>query len=440
MKASLRIALTLFSYQAVQSWVILVCAIGAVIGVLVRVYDVTGVFVTFLLMSPAFFGGMALRTISSPTALHLLPYGRRRMLLGATGTITLVALIWTTPVTVFQLLGLRTPDGSSMFDLPPPGTFLSGWGVTALVWVWSFFASRHRYLFGFSWIPFGLTIQLIGQLHLRPDLRANVLFVAGAVAWVGLALWYLQTPSVMRPFEASDRARGGPRRPRIDQAPVPRPLALHKYLAGTWSLWPQVLTGTAITLLWLVVNRLLDGTNRELPVDYLLFISFASFWSSPQLVRRARLVWLRAGLDRAGLFAATERHALRAMLALLGLPTVILVATSLVQRPDLTAAILLFAATQWVVSFCFLQAGLAETRGVNLETVLVFGGLVVLFLVMSITLQPYRGAYLATYLATIAVFGGLALLLRRSASRAWRTLDWRVAGPLPDGIGPQRDA
>jgi hypothetical protein len=169
-----------------------------------------------------------------------------------------------------------------------------------------------------------------------------------------------------------------------------------------------------------------------------MFLSMSTIFSSPALVARARMLWLRAGLDRDALFLAVERQALRGALAMLVIPVVVLVTMSLMHRPGLALPILLYAATQVVFNVLFLHAGLTATRGSGFESVLVFIALGLPFLVMSIILQPGRGAFVWTYVATIGVSAVLTLLLRRCAMRAWRQLDWRVAGPLPAGIGQQK--
>lgn len=452
MKAPLRIALTLFSFPALQSWVILIGSVVVGIGIAVRQFELSAVAATFIALHPAMFGGLVLRTMSSPLVLHLRPHGRGNILLGATGTITLVALLETLPVLVFELAGWRTPNRYSVFDLPALGTLQFFWGTTALLWVWAFLASRNNLLFGFTWIPMGTVILLVGRLQLRADQLADAVFVIGVVAWACFAGWYSKTPAVVRPDWLADWNRGqspidlGQLLARLrsghsgaNETAVSRPVALCQYLTGTGSAWTQLLTGAVFTVVCAAAHQLARPMDGSVPVYYLLFIpTLFSAGLSLVLVRRARLVWLRAGLDRNGLFATVERHTLRATLAMFSVPVVILVAMSLVQRPELAAQILLFAVTQIVANALFLHAGLTVTRGWNVENVLMFVGLGLLFLVMSIILQPHRGAYVWTYLATIAVFGGLALVLRHAAARAWRTLDWRVAGPLPIGVGQQR--
>jgi hypothetical protein len=448
---SLRIALAMFAFWPMQSWVSWICGPLLLIGLATGTFDLASVAAMFIVMAPAYGGGVALRIVSSPGVLHLRPNGRRRILLGATGTITLVALLTTLPVLVFELAGLRIPNHSSVFELPALGTFLSFWGATALLWVGTFITSRVQLLFAFSWIVFGAVIFIFSALPISPDQRAQVLFVCGAVVWAGFALWYTRTASIVRPgwFAGWLRAqspldfgqlslRRWLGRSATGEGTASRPVALCQYFTGTDSTRAQLLMGMAFALLWVVAYQLYDRAGGRPPVDYLMFLSLFPVSFSLVLVRRARLVWLRAGLDRAGLFAAVERHALRAGLALFSMPVVVLVTMSLVLRPDQTAGILLFAVTQVIANACLLHAGLTVTRGWNVENVLMFVGLGLLFLVMSIILQPHRGAFVWTYVATIAAFSGLTLVLRHYALRAWQTLDWRVAGPLPGTVGRQR--
>ncbi len=456
MKAPLRIALTLFSYEAWQSWVILVCGVVIGIGFLVREYDVSAVFAIFMVMGPAFGGGLVLRSASSPTVLHLRPHGRCRILLGATGTITLVALVWTMPVLVFQLTGLRIPDGSSVFDLPALDSLQWSWGATALLWVGSFAASRFQLLHAVSGILFFVPVILFGQVHIPPNQLAGALFVAGAAAWSGLAFWYLRTPSVTRPIWIVDRARAQPpldpgqwlarlrsTRSSAGEAAVSRPVALCQYLTGSDSTWMHVLGGAALALLIAVVIRFApvdDVMEADGGLKYVVFFSLIGATSvyPNLLVRRARLLWLRAGLDRGGLFAAAERHALRVQLATFMAPSAVLVAMATARAPDLAAAIFLFAATLLIAATCFLYASLGATRGWNARSFGLFIVLGVPLFAMTGILQPHRGAPIWPYLATMAVSGGLVLVLRNSALRAWQRLDWRVAGPPLARVGQQR--
>jgi hypothetical protein len=453
-KASLRVAWTLFSFEPLQSWVLLACGVVAGIAMLARAFDVAAIFAMFMVMNPAFNGGRILRIVSSPTVLNLRPHGRLRVLLGATGTITLVAMVWTLPVLVFQVTGWRVPDRSatSVFSLPAQGSFVLSWGATAGLWVWAFFASRSNVLFGFSWIPMGGVVLLANALHLPAQRLAGVMFVAGAVAWTAFAGWYLGTSSVTRPREEAGgwrlqspldpgqllaRLRSSGAR-AAGNAPVPRAAALCQYLVGSTSTLPQFLLGTLFAVLWTAAYQFYDRTDGRVPVEYVFFLPLFAVSISLALVRRARLVWLRTGLDRAGLFATAERQALRAVLATCSVPAVVLVAFSLNLRTDLAAQILLFAMMQLVANACFIHAGLAVTRGWDLVEVLRMVGLGLLFVVMTIVLQPHRGAFIATYVATIVVFAALAIAMRRAAARAWRDLDWRVAGPLPAGVGPRK--
>jgi hypothetical protein len=157
--------------------------------------------------------------------------------------------------------------------------------------------------------------------------------------------------------------------------------------------------------------------------------------------RRARMLWLRTGSDRASLFAMAERKGLLAALWSLLLLTAALAALTLLRRPEHLAALVVFALAQIPVWACLFYGGLCLTRGWTAEEVLLFIGLAVLLVFEMATLQPFQvlragGLSPASMSLGVGVAVLLIPLLRWYARRRWLALDWRVARMPSLGLRP----
>lgn len=463
MNAPLRIALAYFSIVPLQRW------LNRIFGTLLVIALITGAFqgragrggayvlallsAVLMALAPAVAGGAALRTTSSPVVLHLLPHGRIRMVLGATLAITLLALLLTLPVLMVQLTGGSIPGAVAGFSAPTVGHFLFLWGFIALLWVVMFIVSRNQSLFLLSFILLIAIIrtiaEVVAQLPVTADQVAMGQFALGAAVWIAFALWYLGVGSVVRPDWMSGWASGQSATPWTDMgtrrwfgradrnvAPVSRSRAMHQYLVGIDSSWTPLWVGGLYAVVLLATFPFLPNIHRErLPVFYLMHLTlFSALALAPIIVRRTRLLWLRAGLDRASLFATAERHVLGVQLAVFCIPLVLFVGHSVMRQPDRTTAVLLYAGTQCVAALGFQYAGLTVTRRWKAGAIILFVVLGLLYVVASglLTVTVQQGAPDWAHVVALCVFGTLAVALRAHARRAWRTLDWRVAGsPLP---------
>jgi hypothetical protein len=341
------------------------------------------------------------------------------------------------------------------FTTPALSMFQLVWGYIALAWVVVFVLSGYQILAPLSFIVLiviaGAAVRLATSLSITADQFATSACVAGVVAWIAFALWHVNTASVLRPGALAAWTNTVPFPELIrsksrwlsarESVKVSRPIALSQYLGGSGSLWTQVQLGGFIVAILLLLPKSLpafhsafDTTLQSLRSPYQasglwLIISIGALSWVPQIVPRVRLLWLRAGWDRAGLFAAAERHAQLAMLATLSIPLLLFVTLSLVQRPDLALNILLFIFLQLACAMCLVYTGFTATRAGKVPRITACIGLVIVFTVMSRSMEPDKELSAWAYIVALAIVCTLALGLRWIARRKWLVLDWRVAGP-----------
>jgi hypothetical protein len=462
--APLQIALIFFSGVRLQSW--LNWGAGPLLGIALlwalatdspRTAITAIAFAMFgvvlLVLVPVYAGGALLRMASTPTIMHLRPHGRRQMLLGATLAITLIAVLITLPAVVYPLSPLRITGKHAFNNLPPAAVFQFAWGSAALLWVGVFALSSRPALLPFCFIGLALVSRmaapLISGLPFEREQLMVMLFATGIVAWIAFALWYLAGPSVLRRgmigswvsgTGQQDFSRFNPRslfrRNPASDAPISRAIATSQYLTGADSNWNAVLMGAIITSLITVLLHLLIKQPDQRSLTFILTIlAISSVTMTVMGVRRSRLLWLRAGLDRAALFAVTERHALRATLSLFAVPVAVFVTMGVTQQPALAAPLLLHTATQMALGACAMYAGTTVTRGVNAGTFVMFIALGIVGIVAMSILQPHKVISPLAHIVAFSLFSGLALVLRSYAKSAWLKLDWRMAGPALHSFG-----
>jgi hypothetical protein len=148
------------------------------------------------------------------------------------------------------------------------------------------------------------------------------------------------------------------------------------------------------------------------------------------VVRRSKLLWLKAPLDRHGLFRACEAEALRASTATaIAFCLVTIVAWMASSAVGLIPAYLLLG-FHLSARACLLYLGLMHVRGWTALDVLCAGALVGGWLVASAAIQ--EGAVPPSLmLVLIAAGAGVTLALRLIALYRWHRIDWLVCKP-PD--------
>jgi hypothetical protein len=453
MTGALRIALAYFTALPLQRWTNGFGLALMVIALAIRVaghgratFDASLGLMTFgglLLLMPLMAGGGMMRAASTRSILHLRPRGRLQMLLGATLAVTLIA----TSVTLVLVMALN-PKGivgvsaAPWSETPPLTVFASTWGVVAMVWLVGFIATGNRWLSALiGFVP--LVLIRFGRTALGAMPDALVMVVLSVVVWIGFALWYLHAPSIRQWVYSKKRMEEAYDSPlaRFSQwasgayRNASRSRAMEQYLLGT--PMGQVLGGVffilVAALLQFAFSSFFSG-NRELKVaqfmaPFLFLPVVYVSWGVLSFLqtRRARILWLRAGMDRMALFRQVERSGLRSAMLLFGFVMVAIVLHSLIRWPANTESIVAFSVVQIAFLICLFYGGLSLTGGWTVQDVLLCIGLCVLLGGEITLLQPWSGHPSSATPFVLVALLILAVLLRWHACRRWRGLDWRVA-------------
>jgi len=443
MKAVLQITLTFFNFLPLQRWLSAAGLVLVAVALLTRILAGAGGAALgcsiaggiLLLLGPVFGGGVALRQGSSLATLMLRPHARVRLLLGTTLALNLVVLLVTLPFLLDAPVGPRGNPAPSAVDV-----FAVAWGFAALNWVGVFAVSRYRFGLLFLWI-----IPIVGANLLRflppgevPD--PMVALVAGLILWMAFAIWFLRqrshAPLAFVGLGASSTEAPPPVPHFLASASpsMPRSMsqARQQWLTGGLSLLPNVVVGAAqaalvlILLFWLLDQPV--GRDKALLGNLVYMgVHIGVFLGGYWLVGRSRALWLRGGLDRAGLLRHAETNGLLPALLTLFTAALVIIAAQAWLRPDLLTTILLNALAQVLLGLCLAYWGLSFTHGWSLTMAIESLGAFMLLLVGNIALGASRSP--PFLLRSMAVLALLALLLRLHAHRRWRHLDWRVKRP-----------
>jgi hypothetical protein len=444
MKAVVRVALAYFTFAPLQKWLAALGVLLVAIALVVRaVADEPGggplmlsIFgAIFIVLGPMFGGGVMLRIASSRPTMMLRPGARLRLLLGTTLALNIVVLLATLPFLLDPAVGPRGERMPSAADV-----FAIAWGAMALNWAGVFTLSALRFGLAFVWI-----VPVIGANLPRFVPRADLpepatVLIAGLILWGAFAVWYLRSRShrPMPPWNsASATTTGGfafalPFRRSGSASAPPSPPHPRQLLHGEASLFTYVFIGAGQALMvvilftWLVDRP--EAREKAL-LGNLLFMAlhFSCFGFAYWLVGRCRVLWLRAGLDRAGLLRHAEATGLLPMMVSTLTATAVIIVAQGLLRPDLLLAIALNALAQLTLAACLAYWGLSFTRSWSVGTTFESVGAFLLGLIgliaLGATSPPMR---LVWAIALLVLF---ALLLRARALRRWRTLDWRVKRP-----------
>lgn len=439
MTAVLRIALSFFAIVPLQRWMNWIAVVLLAFALLNLGND--GVLflampaMLLLVVVPAMCGGVALRHACTPSLLHLRPHGRLRLLLGATLALTLIAAIVALPVQIDAWS--RELNASQRPAIPSPTfVFQLAWSILVAAWLLFFALSRSQ----LANAMFGLAPLLAFMLARHVTLHAGAFqwMLPGALLlWVAFGIWLLRTPEVQRPAVMPSGASSDANPFGGLLAVLPAPLrhdarqatALHLLAGGTAMF---VVNGIWIALIFLLVHFGMDRAGpRQGTGDTLFMLPFLAIMFSTvgyMIARRARVLWLRSGVDRAALFRQAEVIGLRAMGITWIIPAAAIMmavaARGTISLPSLLTLHLLPATG---LAAMFFYGGMAMTRGMCVRDALLALALGGLFMAQLVLMHPVRG--LTT---TEALLGGVAALavvalLRIYALRSWQRLDWRLA-------------
>lgn len=378
-----------------------------------------------------------LRMFSSPRSHRFLPHFRGRSLAAflVIGAVVLApwlllaagCALWPPrgPPLVGPLFIMVATVGFTFFFVMVGFTFfpLGATGTLALLiaigWVWGWLAG-----------PSGLVVGPLSLLAI-----AVFLLGAGVVLWGSFSIWYLRVRRI-EPFQPVAGILD-----KLGLRPAARSVAFDRRSAVAASLaaaYPQATKQTSIELAVLIV-----GTKIATQVATASHLVFTTPFLVPALVipgvllaaiattvaRRARSLWLKSGLSRRGLLAATEKQIWRTA-ALRSIAASVVLATGIALAYDVPTAVLargLLSAVATAVLALYL--GLASVRDSRLMQVctaaLVIGSAgIALWAAFS---APARDG---VWLATIVSQSAAALVCRAIAIAQWRRIDWLVFKPI----------
>jgi len=448
MKGALATTVLMFTMVRLQRWLLwsglialatgALCILGAVRAWWPPVLLISGC--ALVLGLPVFLSGVLLRQLASPRALQLTPGARSQLLLGTLLTTLLVA----TGVALTAALLM-----THVFSQPAHGGEL--YGRTALMFSATlltttlccccfYYSSRLRFGFLIPLVAFtGLRplLPLAGQLRL---LTPAAMLASSLGLWVVFTLAFLRArriaPAVWGTTAQEPDLRFTGLRPRDaagDPAPAfTRPQALRALLSGVYAsgrasvvrllLRVVMFYGGLLALIILVSPG--HGTHGEsgFLTSMLSFMGTAVvFAMAASMIRRARYLWLKAGLDRRQLFLTVEALCWRVML---GAAVILLVMAGLFclllgAPPQVLARAELLTL---IPGAAILYLGLLCIQGWRLPDVLVGAVYTLLWLAtfvlsMSATLNPALLYLLAVQALLIPVF-------RFWARARWDRIDW----------------
>lgn len=446
MNAVLRITMTYFSIVPLQKWLSIAGAIVVAVALLLRTtpFAIAAILgAVFIVLVPAFLGGTSMRYGSSRSTLQLRPGSRWKMLAGALLTVCLMTAICAFTMWAGSKAGLGPPGRNPPVapQMTPTLLALALWGGFSIFWLVSFVGSGSPlwamfFAIGFvamsskSWEP-------LNTLGSPPIVLASV----GALCWVVFAFWYLRIRRVRSPRWGSNKTplwlgennTGGWYRALTESHRDSRAVAVRAYLMGTTSYLGFLLPSLMSVLVILPLYYLQRRGNADflaLPVVVLTIFASISGSLSYMVTRRARTLWLRAGLDRTGLFCLSERTALQGAALMFVGAAIVLAGSSIAVRPDQGDRILVFAVAQLAYAMVLFYFGLSQTRDFSAATVLGYIGLGLGLIVQMILVLPQTtgiSPIVAPILMGISL--SLALMLRSLARARWLSIDWHLTRP-----------
>lgn len=446
MKAVLRVALASFSFVPLQRWLNIIGGGAAIVSLAVAFCVrasplavlsagfISIVGMLLLVITPAVAGGVALRHASTRSQLHLRPYGRMRLLLAAALVVTAIAMLLTLPILVQQQL-LPQLRGRTFLGLRITTLFASIWASVMLLWLGAFVTSYSRYVhILFATIPFGIGAAQMNLVALPISLFG--LLTATLLCCAMFAVWFFRTDFVRRPDWLRDFSPIGMGNRSLLQrhsaSLESRSALLRQYLMGSASPVSSLLSGLLVlgimmlSLLLLLPNAELRHDARINPAVFMTPLGAFAITIPLSLVRRARLLWLRAGTDRAGLFEVVERRGLLGLALVCSVVMTGMLGVLVALHPELQREILAFgvAAIPMVLALFYLGLSLTHAWG-GLDIAMTVLAVPAVLLVAMFS-RPAPGTSISLVLGSALFALLLAVALRGYARRNWLQLDWLV--------------
>jgi hypothetical protein len=316
------------------AWQLLVCAPGMVwlvpTGSALLAYGVVGLFCTTVLsrgafvvvigfglllmvFSPVFAGGVTVGALARRSATLLAPHGRVHLWLGAIAAqVLLCASIAAVPAALLLALpGLADPLGPGLMFERVFGTALALVSFTYAA-VSSLMLASKAMRTGVSWalVPVSAWLVTLSSSSQEPWIFSHSELTLQRCLWI-TAMWFLLAAVLwLLPRRHSRTAPPSQTDGTVIQTPVTGDL-MHflSYSAPFGVRWVLPLAAVLAICLTLILPL-----QRYLETGLLGIYCFGVFDSGRRITAQSRQLWLRAGLDRMGVLAVTERAAWRRLL------------------------------------------------------------------------------------------------------------------------------
>jgi hypothetical protein len=440
----LRLSLMYLRFLPSQLWVVLAASLLLATGLLVRNTGMFFLGAVLLVFFPALFGGVAMRMASSGKWLGLRPGGYRRMLLGAALATVLLTIMHVVPVLATVQAGWITMPRDFPIELTTTV------GVAAYITLtWSVIAGCWLLMFCLASVPLlALVVLIIPPLltesgivvafvnELSPPFAVLPLLVGAG--WLAFAAWYLRGRVLRSPAQLVQGLlhNRGSQRSTLDNGGEGRTSALRAYLLGATSS-RDMLLGSSFALICVIPLALIAARRPEprplLGVVFSMLLAMGGASMALSVMRRARFLWLKAGVDRPALFAIVEQVTARAAAVFVLISTIALMLLTAFMQPESLAVMLLFSAVFAAFGFSMMYAALCFVRpwqpGYILPILLCASTWAYLVWRLLPTSDPTVTQFVAALLAMLALAAGLRLLARR----LWRHLDWQLLRPFAVG-------
>ena len=411
-----------------------------------------------VLFIPAFVMGMLLRQLAAPRVVRLIPHGRLQLFLGVMLTALLVAI-----GAALMAIALIKTTGPAPYAMHHPieqvrANFVIALLVATAACLFFYYGSQSQ--FGaLAPIACVAALRLLGSAfpHLFPHLRFSALpgdphaegiVLAGiTVSWALFAGQFLRAGHIAPPVWGGSASASmdpnarpapwlaGPADPDTE-LPFTQRKAMRTLLAGIHlgrrgriRLMPRVVLvygGVVLFLFWMGQGMGHGGT--AVAATMIAFMGgIVGSTLALSMVRRARYLWLKAGLDRRQLFHVVETQAWRALL-IIGAAVLVLIGLLCLLARQPPAIIARAGLLTLVPGAVFMYLCLLHTRGwLRFPDLLATVTCLALWLVgfvlsMSGTADP----------ALLWLLGTEALLIpafRTWAKARWRNIDWLVNRP-----------
>jgi hypothetical protein len=381
-------------------------------------------------------GAVTFRALAAPRVLRFIPLARLRLLLGVLLGLALLAGLLTLDAALSHEFAPRllVPSGSL------PGTFFGALELMALWVLWGFFVFGRT-----AWLRWLLVVGafpgvLLLGMQFRDMARSLDIGVTTEFAVIALVTllpfvaWYLRARLIDPPDLVGTEWSYFPAlhlRPRSTEVlGKSAAAATNTYLLGQPSVpracWVWACGAVVVSIFWIYLLQFPRHVDPSLAFPFTLG---AMFWCGTffprQIVRRARMLWIRAGSSRRELFDRAEKLSLGCF-AFVSLPLLAIGATGLTHLALDRAAYLLLLATS--TGLCCVYGSLLDVRRESLFPPYLLGLVCVTWLFLLPDSPHFLFEQSGPWVALQAPLAELLALplLRAIAVHRWQRIDWLI--------------